>query len=310
MTHRARLPDEPGAGMSGRGVAARAGRAGSFAIVAVAYATAVGAAWLVADAIGGDRPVAALGLGYLTSAMVIFVWSTALDNGSMFDAWWSVLPPFAAAWLAAQSVAGVPGLRIAFVLVVVWVWAIRLTSNWARDWPGLDHEDWRYLDMYEKGPKPLISLLGVHLFPCVVVFLGSLALVPSLVWGTHDVGALDVVALVVGLAAAVIELMADEQMRRFRRTKTSGQVMDRGMWAWSRHPNYFGELCFWWSLWLFALAADAAWWWTLIGPLAMTAMFLFASIPMLDRRSVERRPAFADYAARTSALVPWPPRRG
>jgi len=296
--------------MSGRGVAERVGRAGSFAIVVVAYVTAVGAAWAVAAAVGGDRPVVALGLGYLTSALVIYLWSTALDNGSMFDAWWSVLPPFAAVWLATEHAPGVPGLRITFVLVVVWVWAIRLTSNWARDWPGLDHEDWRYLDMYEKGPKPLISLMGVHLFPCLVVFLGSLALVPALVWGTDDVGVLDGVALVVGLGAAVIEFVADEQMRRFRRVKTPGQVMDRGLWAWSRHPNYFGELCFWWALWLFAVAADPAWWWTVVGPLAMTAMFLGASIPMLDGRSAQRRPEFAAYAARTSALVPRPPRRG
>ncbi|MBM3661077.1 MAG: DUF1295 domain-containing protein [Actinobacteria bacterium] len=296
--------------MSGRGVAARVGRGGSFAIVGVAYLTALGAGWAVAEAAGGDRPVLALGLGYLASALVIYVWSTALDNGSMFDAWWSVLPPFAAVWLAVQHADGVPGLRIALVLGVVWVWAIRLTSNWARDWPGLDHEDWRYLEMYANGPKALVSLFGVHLFPCLVVFLGSLAMVPALVWGTDPVGVLDVVATGLGLVAVVIEFVADEQMRRFRRAKTPGQVMDRGLWAWSRHPNYFGELCFWWALWLFALAADAAWWWTVVGPMAMTAMFCAASIPMLDRRSQERRPEFAAYAARTSALVPRPPRRG
>ena len=296
--------------MSGRGVAGRVGRPGSFAIVVVAYATALGGAWIVADAVGGDRPVVALGLGYLTSALVIYVWSTGLDNGSMFDAWWSVLPPFAAVWLAAQHVIGVPDLRITLVLVVVWVWAVRLTSNWARDWPGLDHEDWRYLEMYARGPKRLISLFGVHLFPCLEVFLGSLALVPALVWGTAAVGFLDGVALVLGLGAAVLEFVADEQMRRFRRTKTPGQVMDRGLWAWSRHPNYFGELCFWWALWLFALSADAAWWWTVVGPLAMTGMFVFASIPMLDDRSRERRPEFAAYAERTPALVPRPPKRG
>lgn len=294
--------------MSGRELGTRIGRSGSFAVVAAAYLTAVGAGWVVAEAVGGDRPVLALGLAYLTSALVVYVWSTVLDNGSMFDAWWSVLPPVAAVWLALQHAPGVPGARIVIVLVVVWVWAIRLTSNWARDWPGLDHEDWRYLDMYTKGPKPLISLMGVHLFPCVVVFLGSLALVPALVWGTDDVGVLDGVALVVGLGAVVVEYVADEQMRRFRRTKTPGQVMDHGMWAWSRHPNYFGELCFWWALWVFGLAADPAWWWTVVGPLAMTAMFLIASIPMLDRRSAERRPDFGEYAARTPKLVPRPPR--
>jgi len=295
--------------VSGRGLGEKLGKGGSLLLVAIAYLSAIGAAWAVAAAIDHDRPVWALGLGYLTSALVIYVWSLAVDNGSMFDAWWSVLPPFAAVWLAFGDVAAVPGLRITLVMIVVWVWAVRLTTNWARDWPGLHHEDWRYLDLYAKGPKALIRLVAVHLFPCFVVFLGSLSLVPALVWGTRSVGPLDWVALAVGVAAAVIELVADEQMRRFSRTKSPGDVMDRGMWRFSRHPNYFGEILFWWSLWLFAMAAAPAWWWTIVGPLAMVAMFLAASIPMLDDRSRARRPGYAAYAERTSVLVPWPPRR-
>jgi steroid 5-alpha reductase family enzyme len=295
--------------MSGRGLGGKLGKTRSILVVMLAYVTALGAAWAVAAAIGPERPVWALGLGYLVSALVIYAWSTGVDNGSMFDAWWSVLPPFAAVWLAVGHGAGVPGLRITLVMIVVWIWAVRLTTNWARDWPGLDHEDWRYLELYAKGPKPLIRLVAVHLFPCFVVFLGSLPLVPALVWGTRSVGALDWIALVIGVAAATIELVADEQMRRFARTKAPGDVMDRGMWRYSRHPNYFGEILFWWSLWLFAVSAAPAWWWTVIGPLAMVTMFLAASIPMLDDRSRARRPGYAAYADRTSVLVPRPPRR-
>ena len=294
--------------MSGRGLGERLGRGGGFGLVAAAYVTALGGGLLTASVVGSDRPVLALGLGYLASALVIFVWSMAVDNGSMFDAWWSVLPPAAATWLAVAHEPGVPGLRIALVLTVVWVWGIRLTSNWARDWPGLGHEDWRYLELYAKGPKPVVSLTSVHLFPCMVVFPGSLPLVPALVEGTRSVGVLDVVAAVVGLGAALLEFVADEQMRRFRKVRTAGQVMDRGLWAWSRHPNYLGEILFWLSLWCFGVAAAPSWWWTIVGPLAMIGMFLGASIPMLDRRSAERRPEFAAYAARTPALLPRPPR--
>jgi len=297
-----------GARVSGRTFGARLGKGGGLGLIALAYVTAVIPAWLVAQAFGPGRPVWALGLGYLVAALVIYAWSLAVDNGSMFDAWWSVLPPLAAVWLAHAATPGVPGLRIALVLVVVWVWAIRLTSNWARDWPGLDHEDWRYLDLYTKGPKPLISLGAVHLFPALVVFLGSLPLVPALVWGHRPVGVLDWTALVVGLGAVVLEFVADEQMRRFARTKQPGDVMDHGLWRYSRHPNYFGEILFWWSVWLFGLAADPAWWWTVIGPVAMVLMFVTASIPLLDERSRQRRPAFDAYARRTSMLIPWPPR--
>lgn len=293
---------------SGRGLGEKLGTRGSLLIVSLGYVSAIGAAWAVAATVGHDHPVWALGLGYLTSALVIYIWSAACDNGSMFDAWWSVLPPFAAVWLASGQAAGVPGLRVTLVMIVVWIWAVRLTANWARDWPGLHHEDWRYLELYTKGPKALIRLVAVHLFPCFVVFLGSLPLVAALVWGTRSVGVLDWLAFVIGVAAAVIELVADEQMRRFARTKSPGDVMDRGMWRYSRHPNYFGEILFWCSLWLFAVAADPAWWWTVVGPLAMITMFLAASIPMLDDRSRARRPSFDAYVQRTSALVPWPRR--
>jgi steroid 5-alpha reductase family enzyme len=212
--------------------------------------------------------------------------------------------------MAVTATADVPGLRVVLVMVVVWAWAIRLTLNWARGWAGLSHEDWRYLDLYTKGPKPLMSLLAVHLGPCVIVLLGSLSLVPALHEGTNEVAVIDWLAVMVGVMAVLMELVADEQMRRFGRTKEPGQIMDRGLWRYSRHPNYFGEILFWWSLWLFGVSADPSWWWTVIGPIAMVVMFLTASIPMLDDRSRERRPGFAEYADRTSALVPMPPRKG
>ena len=293
--------------MTGRSIGVRLDKGGGLTVVALAYVTAVGAAWVVAEAFGHHRPLWALGVGYLTAALVIYMWSMAVDNGSMFDAWWSVLPPAAALWLASAHTHAVPHLRIALVLVAVSVWGVRLTSNWARDWPGLDHEDWRYIDLYSKGPKPLISLGAVHLFPAFTVFLASTALVPALVWGHRSVGVLDWLAVTMGVGGAVIEFVADEQMRRFARTKQPGQIMTVGLWRYSRHPNYFGEILFWWSTWLFGLAADPAWWWTVAGPLAIVGMFLGASIPMLDDRSRVRRPGFAEYADRTSALIPWPP---
>lgn len=295
--------------MSGRGSIANWGRGRSFALVAVAYVVACSAAWFAAALVGMDRPVGALGAGYLASALVIYAWSLAVDNGSMFDAWWSVLPPLAAVWLAVSATADIPTARTVLVMVVVWAWSIRLTSNWVRDWPGLGHEDWRYLDLYTKGPKPLMSLVAVHVGPALIVFLASLSLVPALYDGTRAVGVLDLIAAAIGLGAVALAFVADEQMRRFARTKEPGQIMDQGLWRHSRHPNYFGEIAFWCSLWLFGFAAAPSWWWTIVGPIAIIAMFSGASIPMLDARSAARRPAFAEYRERSRALVPLPRRR-
>ena len=124
------------------------------------------------------------------------------------------------------------------------------------------------------------------------------------------VGWLDVVALLLGVGAVTLQLVADTQMQRFAATKQPGDVMDRGLWAWSRHPNYLGELCFWLALALVGLAAspDDAWW-IFAGTAAMIAMFLGASIPMMEQRSLERRPAYAAVIERVPMLVPRPPRR-
>ncbi|HUW01904.1 MAG TPA: DUF1295 domain-containing protein [Acidimicrobiales bacterium] len=285
------------------------GRGASFVYVIVAYVIATAVAYGVAAAMGDESPLVTALVADLVATVVIFVAGTIADNGSLYDAYWSVAPPLIAwYWLAtAESTAN--GTRQALALIVVVVWAIRLTSNWARDWPGLEHEDWRYTNLYENGPKHVMRLTSVMLFPTLIVFVGLLPLRSALSEGSNDVGVLDWLALLVGIGASVIEYVADEQMRRFGRTKQPGEIMQTGLWRYSRHPNYFGELAFWVSLWLFGLAADAGWWWTVIGPLAMLAMFVFASIPMLDDRSRERRPAFAAYEARTSALIPLPPKR-
>jgi len=295
--------------MSGRSLGTKLSKSGSLALVLVAYVVALEGAWLTASACTSAHPVLALSLSYLVAALVIYVFSLSLDNGSMFDAWWSVLPAAAVLWLAHVGGSGVPTLRTMLVVSAVLVWSLRLTSNWARDWPGLHHEDWRYLDLYTKGPKPLISLGAVHVFPAAMVFLISLPMVPALVCGHTHMNWLDWLAFVICLKGAAWEFIADEQMRKFARTKQPGDVMRTGLWKYSRHPNYFGELLFWWGLWVFALSSDLAWWWTIVGPVALTAMFLGASIPLIDARSLERRPEFQEYEKRTSRLFPLPPKK-
>jgi steroid 5-alpha reductase family enzyme len=284
-------------------------RGASFAVVVAAYAVALAVAVLVGVAMGDARPLLTVLVADLAATLVIFVSSRVVNNSSMYDAYWSVAPPAIVLYLAVVAEPGVDGLRQALVVALVWAWAVRLTANWARGWPGLGHEDWRYLAARDNGrPYWPQSFLGFHLFPTIQVYLGCLALYPAVSVGTGGFGALDVVAVVVTAGAIVIETVADEQLRAFNRTKAPGDICTRGLWAWSRHPNYLGELSFWWGLWLFGLAADPTWWWTVIGPVAMTGMFVFASIPMIDRRGIERRPGYEDHMEATSMILPRPPR--
>ena len=281
------------------------GRSRSFRYVAGVYVGAIAVAWLGFSWAPWEPHWAVVG-GLFASVAVTFGAALHTGNGSVFDAWWSVLPPVAALWLTGQAASPELTARQLAVHTVVWFWAVRLTLNWARGWPGLAHEDWRYVDMVERWPLPawFVRLVPVMLIPAAFVAAGCLPLYPALALGGHGFGVLDAIALAVGLAATSLELVADEQMRMFGARKQPGDVMQEGLWAWCRHPNYLGEILFWISLWLFAVAAAPAWWWTGIGALAIVALFVFASIPLLDGRSRERRPAFDDYAARTPALIP------
>ena len=287
----------------------RPGRAGSFLYIAGTYLLAVAVAWQVFQR-ADVHPLFAMALGLLASTGVTYVFTLVADNGSVFDPWWTVLPPVAALFFSGLSEPADITARQVAVHTVVWCWALRLTSNWARGWPGLHHEDWRYPDLVEKWPLPrwAVLLLGVEIFPTLIVILGCLPLHPALVLGGAGFGWLDGLALAVGLAGVTLELVADEQLKSFARTRQPGELLDHGLWCTSRHPNYFGEILFWVSLWLFAFAAAPAWWWTGVGALAILALFVFASIPLLDRRSRERRPAFAEYEARTPSLIPRRPR--
>ena len=282
-------------------------RLASFAVIIGLYAVAVPLAVIVAALVGTDSPLLAIVLGYGASVTFLYVASQIAGNGSTFDAWWSVMPPALAIWFAVVvDGEGGSGVRRWLVAGLALLWGARLTANWAIGWSGLAHEDWRYQKLYGDVPMPrwAVSLTSVHLFPLIVVTLGSWPV--AVVASEHDsaFGPFDVAAIVVVLVGVALEHFADVDLRRFNRTKKSGDILNTGLWARSRHPNYLGEMCWWWGLWLFALAALPDMWWSGVGALAMTVMFLAASIPLAEKRSAERRPGWADYKARTPMLIP------
>ena len=155
----------------------------------------------------------------------------------------------------------------------------------------------------------MVNLLGIHLFPTVLVFAGCAALWPAVI-GAAPLGLLDAVAAIVTLGAVVVEMVADLQMRAFARDRQDPQeVMQHGLWGWSRHPNYLGEIGFWFGLFLFAMAGGEDAWWTAVGVVSMIALFVGISIPMMEARQVARRPSYAGVQQRIPMLWPRPPKR-
>ncbi len=289
------------------------GKAASLAIVTIAYILAIGvaAAWLVWGPGTGRLWLDTL-LADVLGTLVVFGFSRAYGNSSFYDAYWSVIPPLLLFYWWSQSGPGVDQLRCWLIAIVVMVWAIRLTGNWVYAFPGLHHEDWRYPMFKERAGRfaIVVDLVAIHLIPTGQVFLG---MVPAYVAVTRPgptVAWLMWVAFVIGIAAVALELTADVQMHRFVRDRSPGEVMDRGLWGWSRHPNYFGEVSFWLSLALFGVsAAPTDTWWLVLGVLAMLAMFLGASIPMMEQRSLERRPDYQQVIDRVPRFVPRPPKK-
>jgi steroid 5-alpha reductase family enzyme len=288
-------------------------RARAFALCALAYMLALCVAILVVYALGERHPIWIALIADIAATLVIYAFSRIFQNSSFYDAYWSLAPlVIAIYWTLAAVSENVVLARQVAVLALVFLWGLRLTYNWAIEWQGLGHEDWRYTDLRTKTQRWfwLIDLVGIEMMPTLIVFLGCLSLYPALSTGTHSFWFLDAIAIVVTAGAIIIEATADEQLRRFRKTKReAGQIMATGLWAHSRHPNYLGEIMFWWGLFIFAMAAAPSYWWTIAGPVAITMLFLFFSIPTMDKRSLERRTGYEEHMKKVSALIPWFPKK-
>lgn len=289
-------------------------KAASLARVGLVYLVAFGAAtaYLVwgpdTDHLWLDGLIADL-----IATFGVFVGSRIHHNSSCYDPYWSILPPFLVIyWSFAADVVGVDDGRALLLTIVVFVWAVRLTGNWLHDWPGMHHEDFRYAPLRDGAGKleAIVDFVAIHLVPTLIVFGALVPAYAVLARPGEPLNWLDIVAFVVGIGAPILQYVADAQMRTFIKVRQPGQAMESGLWAWSRHPNYFGEVSFWWALGFFAIAgAPSDWWWLVLGPIAMTLMFQFASIPMMEKRSLERRPHYQDVIDRIPRLVPRPPKR-
>jgi steroid 5-alpha reductase family enzyme len=241
-------------------------------------------------------------------AATLIVWSFGLlfANSSVYDPYWSVAPVVILVfWMMPRGISFT--ITDILFLVAVVVWAVRLTLNWAIRWKGLDHQDWRYVMLKEKTPHLwfLTNLVGINVMPTIIVFL---ALIPAY-FGIGPKGALNnltVLGFAMCAVAVLIQAIADKQMDFFRENKSfKNQCIDRGLWRYSRHPNYFGEVLFWWGIWLMQMGVTPQKWATVIGPVVMTLLFLFVSIPMMERYILLSKTSYNSYQKQVSMFLPW-----
>jgi steroid 5-alpha reductase family enzyme len=258
-------------------------------------------------------PVALAALGLIV-VLAVLTWVASLvqRDASLVDRTWSVFIAGAAIVYAALLPAA--GARGTAMLVLVIAWALRLSvfitrRNWGHG------EDRRYQEIRARN-EPNFALKSLYLVFGLQSVLAWTVSAPFLVGIGHGgaLTALDALGIAVAAFGIVFEAVGDAQMARFKADPANrGQVMDQGVWRYTRHPNYFGETCVWWGLWLMALAgAGWAGAWCVVSPILMTVLLLKVSgVSLLEKDIGERRPAYRDYIARTNAFVPgWPRRKG
>ena len=284
----------------------RNSRPAGLAVSAISYVAAFFIAALVIRFTDTGHPLIAIAAADLAATIFIFLISVSVNNSSIYDPYWSVKPLVIAGYYY-FSVTPEISARESVVLALVFLYSLRLTSNFYRDWPGLAKEDFRYVNFRKKFPGGYwgISFLAVHFFPTVMVYLGCLPMFAIFTAETSPLNILDLAGTVVLLSAVIYAFVADEQLRRFKETPANhGRTIGSGLWSLSRHPNYLGEISTWWGLFLFALAAGGEWWWTGAGALAITLLFVFASIPLMEERMLATRPDYAEYRKRVPSLLP------
>ncbi len=240
----------------------------------------------------------------------LIVWGVGVlvKNASIYDPYWSVAPIVIAISFTIKA-AHFNALSMLYIGVFT-VWGIRLTLNWIMDWPGLSHQDWRYTMLKEKNPKIyfLTNLFGINLIPTLFVFA---ALQPffTAVKNTDSINWLTITGAVICVSAVLTQFIADKQMRKFRRGKNQGKNMDQGLWRYSRHPNYFGEISFWWGIFIMQASVLPQYWFLIAGPMLITLLFIFISIPMMKNKLLKSRKGYAEYVKTTSMLIPLPKRK-
>ena len=240
----------------------------------------------------------------------IFVWASGLlfKTASVYDPYWSI-----------QTFVIYLGLLIYFnnfnlftivPLVAIGIYSIRLTTNFIIGFHDLTYIDWRYKMLKEKSGVfyQLVNLFGICMFPTLVVYSAS---IPLFIYSTlTEFSYLDFIGSGVILLGTLLELISDIQMKKFIKNRTSrSEVINVGLWNYSRHPNYLGEISIWFGVALVLLISNISYWYFIFGAIINLIMFLVISIPMEERHMKEYKPDMDKYIKSTSMLLILPKKR-
>ncbi|MEZ5381532.1 MAG: DUF1295 domain-containing protein [Microthrixaceae bacterium] len=249
-----------------------------------------------------------LSSGIAVAIVMLATWllSVRLSDVSIVDIVWGL--GFVVVAHTARAV-GDTNPRVDLLTALVTIWGFRLSGyllwrNWGQG------EDRRYVAMRRRFGQKFwwFSLIQTFALQGVLILIVSLPVQLAAAGDEVSLGAIAWLGVALWAVGFAFETVGDGQLAGFKADPANeGKVMDGGLWRYTRHPNYFGDFCVWWGLFLVALAAGG--WWGIIGPIVMSVFLLRVSgVTLLEKTITKRRPGYADYVARTSAFVPLPPK--
>ena len=279
----------------------------SVALIVAIYVLAGVAGWLLFESTNSliTNPLTRLFVADVLATIIVWAFGLLYENVSVYDPYWSVFPPIA--FLLWAFYTGVWSVPVILLLIASWYWGWRLTRNWAITFKGIAHEDWRYTKYRDRHPLLFhtINLFGLNMMPTLVVFAAMLPGLKLFEIINPKFEIINYCLLAIGfllcLASATIQLIADKQSHDFRAAHP-GQVCNVGLWKHGRHPNYFGEIQFWWGIWIMYASLNGIDMY-IGGAIAMTALFLGISIPLMEKRQLANKPGYAEYRKQTRMLI-------
>ena len=284
---------------------AKLGKVKSLLIIASIYVFALACGYLLSWLIPVGM-ILRLFLADVFATVIVYIFSVIFKNTSVYDPYWSFVP-----WVLA-FIAMVETKNFSVPIIVLYIafsiWSWRLTFNWAVTFKNMTWEDWRYSMYRQNYPRLLfeiINFVGLQMMPTLVVFGGLWPFLLLIQQGSNYIAILGAVIILIG---ASLEFFADHQMHQFLNQTTEKKTCQKGLWNYSRHPNYLGEITIWFGIAVTHLIQYPTQWYIDLGFIVIVLLFNFISIPMMEKRQLKRRHDYEMYRKTTSRLLILPKR--
>ena len=244
----------------------------------------------------------------IIATVIVWLGGLILRTASAYDPYWSLQTLVIYTFLISKN--NNWNFATAMLFIVLLIYSARLTMNFIIGFHSLSYIDWRYKMLKAKSGKAyqLVNLFGICLFPTFVVYLASL---PAFAYShVTEFSGVDIIGLSVVLLGTLLEFISDIQMKKFVKVRNDrSEVLKKGLWRYSRHPNYLGEILIWFGVALTLIISHINYWYFGLGAIINLLMFLFISIPMEESHFKEYKPDYEQYKKETSMLLLLPKRR-